>query len=254
MVLTSRFISCSRKSSLRPQGSGLSASVSQWARCPRRRVTSSDTSDRAGHAHHLLRHERLVGRRLQAQLAHALEQPGFHAGAPLLGGGAEALGQIAEPLTRRLQVGRAGDRPRAIASRPSRAAPATARPRPRRPTSAAASASSSTLRSRTTRACGIRSRSPGLSGPDTRPVARAASRADASAAVNSAFNSTVGAGGVRSCTETFTSTRPRETCCWTSCRTRGSSSASICDSRTCRSRKRWLTVFTLTAIVACSFS
>ena len=47
MVLISRFISCSRKSSLRPHGSSLSASASQCARCARNRVTSSLMSDRA---------------------------------------------------------------------------------------------------------------------------------------------------------------------------------------------------------------
>src|SRR5437660_364928 len=47
IVFTSRFISCSRKSSLRPHGSGLSASALQWDTWTRKRVTSSLMSERA---------------------------------------------------------------------------------------------------------------------------------------------------------------------------------------------------------------
>ena len=45
-VLTSRFISCSRKSSLRPHGSGASDSARQCSRCARKRTVSSVMSDR----------------------------------------------------------------------------------------------------------------------------------------------------------------------------------------------------------------
>src|SRR4029434_6025170 len=47
IVFTSRFISCSRKSSLRPHGSGDCASAAQWARCARNRAISSLISERA---------------------------------------------------------------------------------------------------------------------------------------------------------------------------------------------------------------
>ena len=47
IVFTSRFISWRRKSSLRPQGSALSASAIQCATWPRNRATSSLMSDRA---------------------------------------------------------------------------------------------------------------------------------------------------------------------------------------------------------------
>ena len=47
IVFSSRFISWTRKSSLRPHGSGPPASICQWSKWPRSRTSSSSTSDRA---------------------------------------------------------------------------------------------------------------------------------------------------------------------------------------------------------------
>ena len=54
----------------------------------------------------------------------------------------------------------------------------------------------------------------------------------------------------RSLHDTLTSTRPRASRCCTSARTRGSSVGERRGSRSCRSRNRWLTLATVTPIVA----
>ena len=78
-VLTSRFISCSRKSSLRPQGSGDSREgLPMVEMAPEAHDLLGDVrpADELGD---LLGDERLIGERLGAQLADPLEQPGLQA-------------------------------------------------------------------------------------------------------------------------------------------------------------------------------
>src|SRR5262245_27002749 len=75
-----------------------------------------------------------------------------------------------------------------------------------------------------------------------------------SALANSSFNSIDGAAGVLNCTDICSSIRPRPTRFCSSPRTRGSTSASDCGIRSCRSRNRWFTARRVTPIVARSSS
>ena len=178
VVLTSRFISCSRKSSLRPHGSGESLQrlpVLEVAAEPHDLLGDVRAADEL---RDLLGDQRLVGQRVGAQLAHPLVQPRLQAGHPCSGGRATCVEQLAEQRAPRIEVGpqiaafadahrvelveRRADglldqRPTSGARRPRR------RPRPF---------------SRIASACGKRSRSPGVITPvDVAPLARPLERA-----------------------------------------------------------------------------
>ena len=115
-------------------------------------------------------------------------------------------------------------------------------------------ASRSTGRSRTARACGKRSRSPGVRAPWMMPRLRAVSSAADNATASGSLNSTSTLAVCLYCTLTASSTRPRPMRRCTLARMRPSASASVCGTRSCRSRWRWLTARIVTVMVAASDS
>ena len=129
-VLTSRFISCSRKSSLRPHGSSDDDErlpVREMGAEPRDLLADVGPSR---HAHDLLRDHRLIDRQLQARLPEALEQAGLEAGPPLARAEPDPLDQLRRAAGGAPRGRPAGARPPARASRRGR--PARVRRPPRR--------------------------------------------------------------------------------------------------------------------------
>ena len=192
-MLTSRFISWSRKSSFRPHGSGPSQGF------PVREVGAEPGDLLAdvgagGRAHDLLGDCRRSTGRSRRQLPHAFAQPRLELH-PAPSAARPCRSTRAASATRRASDPPAGARPRAriVSSSAIAASTAPSTSRPARPMTAGASAD----RSRTTSACGSRSRSPGVSGPATSLPARAPPARRPAAAPTPRCNSTSGAGGCR---------------------------------------------------------
>ena len=143
MVFTSRFISCSRKSSFRPHGSAPAGEV-----VPVYEVGAEPdellADVRAGHeAHHFLRHRRRIEGQAAAEIADPLVQPRPQDALPLRRG-------VGDALDGRGQRRRAGRRGRRAAARLPGAASRRA-PRARRRAPSRRRASAGPLRPRATR-------------------------------------------------------------------------------------------------------
>ena len=180
-MLTSRFISWSRKSSFRPHGSAESDSARQCSRWPRNRTTSSVMSDRPDELRDLLRDERLVGERVRPQLSHPLLQPRAktpRSRFPTRRARARTGPRAAPPARR---DPRGGTPPPACASRrarrarrrppPRRDRPTARRPRRHPPASPGSPAPAETAADRRASSCRRRA-------PLARPVERAAQRVE----------------------------------------------------------------------------
>ncbi len=138
-----------------------------------------------------------------AQFPRPLEQPPFDPRRPCVGGRGDAADEHRRAA--RLRMAEIGSQVAALAAAHlveggdgplhggfGRVGPPRRRPPPRG------------TRSRMVRACGSRSRSPGVSGPCTRPrVARGLEGAGRARATKPSFNSTTGVGPPRSCTDTL---------------------------------------------------
>ena len=242
IVFTSRFISCSRKSSLRPHGSALSASVdpvrhvraeprdlladvgacSRRARFPARR-RSRRPAARSRSSRTRSRSRCFDRRRVLRRPRQRPARRGGHQRPALVEIGAQMIA-----FARRACVSRSASASSIGRARALRPAP----PAPLRRLRPAARGSSAPAAGAAGRPASARRR-PGRG-------SRAWSSAVSSAAPNASLNSDVDAGGCRSCSESSSSTRPRATSFATSARTSLSIAASDCGIRSCRSRCRWL--------------
>ena len=237
MVLISRFISCSRKSSLRPHGSGavtervpvhemrpeardLLADVRSAPRCARSPAPAS--RDRPA------RRRRARARARGASLRASVRPSAAASARPSI--------SVCEERTARREVGpqlRPFVRPHAIQvgqrlvhgilHRVEQSTPEAA-PRSPRP-------------SRIESAWGSRRRSPGVSRPSMSPCSRAWARAALQRAERTRRSTPPAAPPAgRGCRLTLTSMRPRATCRCTAARRAGSRSLRLAGARSCRSR------------------